>query len=110
MSLNFRCVARHPINLESNIADLIHGASLATKGVDLFYGSARTLSESPEVLIISTGGFDSKIPHGSVNNRGKILIRPTFQVLTYDMDHDLAMERSLSILNLLNGLTNITID
>lgn len=103
-STNYRCLANSPIDLENDIVDYIDNSGIAEKSIDLFYGSARTLSQNPEVLVISTGGFESKNTH-----TGGKLLRPTFQVLVYDTDHDGAAIRSYSIYNLLNGLTNVTL-
>lgn len=109
ISHNYRCKARAPIRLESNIANLIDSLDLATKGEDLFYGVSTDISQnvnggSHVVLVIATGGLSSDIPH-----RGDKIVNPTFQVLVYDSDHDVAMTKANAIYLAIDGTYNVSI-
>ena len=106
-SCNYRCQVRDLGQLGEEIAEYIVNelADLPSfeYGVNLFTGSTRSLSENSETLIIESGGFESIIPHSKTN----IINRPTFQVLCFDINPDIASDKAWKIYRLLDGTFNV---
>lgn len=112
-SCNYRGRVIGPFNVESDVRSIIVNEISNTdsrlpffEDVGVYTGRARTLSEGAEILIIATGGFESQIPH---NNQHKIST-VTFQVLSFDLNHDYSYLRAMQIYHFMQGLFNIVIE
>lgn len=102
-SHNYR-IHSDSIDIAQDVVNMIQSNGLGTYNTDLFVGASRSLSSDPEVLVIRTGGYESRNPHN-----GQRVQRPTIQILVYNLDYDAASAKASAIYNVLNGKYNLTV-